>query len=78
MKEIQTRPSSLTLDSPASHGCVCMCRTITHRIPLITEKLTVSGLNRFSPAFSFYPGVLAGGAAHDTIPIAEAVRLLRV
>jgi hypothetical protein len=47
MKEIQTRPISLTLDSPASHGCVCMCRTITHRRRLITEKLTVSGLNRF-------------------------------
>jgi hypothetical protein len=41
MTKAQTHLSSLTLDPPASHGCVCVCRkTNPHRKVLTRDKLT--------------------------------------
>jgi hypothetical protein len=43
MTKAQTHLSSLTLDPPASHGCVCVCQKTPpnpHRKVLTTEKRT--------------------------------------
>jgi hypothetical protein len=40
MKKFQTQLRSLTLDSPAWRGCVCIGRKTTRRKLLTSEKLT--------------------------------------
>jgi hypothetical protein len=52
MTKAQTQLSSLTLDPPASHGCVCVCRkTNPHRKVLSRKKINRTALNRLSLPF---------------------------
>ena len=69
MTQAQTYLSSLTLDPPASHACVCVCQKTTpnpHRKVLTREKLTAP----LSP-------VCHGHSIFSQIPAPAALRMIQ-